>query len=173
MRVPLLRLVALEWVYTECMEKDPRDKSESRTVFETKNVRFPLHRIPTFIVHGSAVPGLPDGFFRTKNPNLGNFLTALDWKMFILWPFGIFGRHFGYFVTIWYIFSGLWYHAPRKIWQPCFWGRLNKFIICLGQRKGEEFSKRYILFYWTCRRHQSDFIFSNVCPFVESAEIFF
>jgi hypothetical protein len=34
-------------------------------------------------------------------------------------------RHLGYFMTIWYILSSFgtfflfWYHAPRKIWQPC------------------------------------------------------
>jgi hypothetical protein len=30
----------------------------------------------------------------------------------ILWPFGTFCVHFVHF-------SGFWYHAPRKIWQPC------------------------------------------------------
>jgi hypothetical protein len=46
-------------------------------------------------------PGLPDGFFQTKNPYLGKFWRALEWKMLvyfmtfwnILWPFGIiYGR---------------------------------------------------------------------------------
>jgi hypothetical protein len=42
--------------------------------------------------------------FQTKNPNLGKFWRALDWKMFyILWPFGIFYGDLGYFMTIWYI----------------------------------------------------------------------
>jgi hypothetical protein len=44
------------------------------------------------------IAGLPDGLFSNqKNPNLGEFLMALEWKMFlyfrtiwnILWPFGI------------------------------------------------------------------------------------
>jgi hypothetical protein len=45
-----------------------------------------------------------------------------------LLPFWIFCRHFGYFMTIcyiWYIlcifgtFYRFWYHVRRKIWQPC------------------------------------------------------
>jgi hypothetical protein len=50
--------------------------------------------------------------FQTKNPNLGKFWRALDWKMLIcfmviwniLWPFGIFYDHLVQFVFIWYIF---------------------------------------------------------------------
>jgi hypothetical protein len=65
------------------------------------------------------------GSFQTKNPNLGKFCRALDWKMLPLWPFGIFDRHLGYFMTIWYIvcsfvlFVRFWYIVSRKIWQPC------------------------------------------------------
>jgi hypothetical protein len=29
-------------------------------------------------------------FFQTNNPNLGKILWALDWKMLIFWPYGIF-----------------------------------------------------------------------------------
>jgi hypothetical protein len=66
--------------------------------------------------------GLPDNL-RTKNPNLGKFWSALEWKIlvfgilyirpfwYILWSFGILYVHFGifyghlvYIVTIWYIF---------------------------------------------------------------------
>jgi hypothetical protein len=60
--------------------------------------------------------------FQTKYPNLGKFWRALDWVMFILlWPLGISYGDFGYFMTIWYIFSRFEYQVPRKIWQPC-WG---------------------------------------------------
>jgi hypothetical protein len=43
--------------------------------------------------------------FLTKNPNLGKFCSAYDWKMliYILLPFGIFHRHLGYVMTIWHI----------------------------------------------------------------------
>jgi hypothetical protein len=42
--------------------------------------------------------------FQTKNPNLGKFFSALEWKIFIIvWPLGIFYGHLGYFMTIWYI----------------------------------------------------------------------
>jgi hypothetical protein len=52
--------------------------------------------------------------FHTKNPNLGKFWNALDWKMLIyfatIWnisrTFGIFQDHMVPFVFIWYIFSG-------------------------------------------------------------------
>jgi hypothetical protein len=54
-------------------------------------------------------------YFQTKNPNLGNFWTALDWKMLvyfiaiwnILWTFGILYGHLVHFVFIWYIFPVL------------------------------------------------------------------
>jgi hypothetical protein len=56
--------------------------------------------------------GCQMGYFYAKNPNLGKFWRALEWKMFvylmfiwnILWPFGIFYGHFGNVVIIWYIF---------------------------------------------------------------------
>jgi hypothetical protein len=65
-------------------------------------------------------PGLPDGLFSSpKSPNLGKFWRALDRKNgYILWPFEIFYGHSGQFMTIWYIFSGFWYHGQRIIWQP-------------------------------------------------------
>jgi hypothetical protein len=54
--------------------------------------------------------------FQTKNPVLGKFCRALDWKMLIyfmaIWnilqTLGIFYDHLVHFVSIWYIF-------------PCFW----------------------------------------------------
>jgi H+/Cl- antiporter ClcA len=63
--------------------------------------------------------------FQTKDSNLVKFSRALDWKNgYILWPFGIFYGHLGYFVFSWYIlcsfgtFFRFWYHGPIKIWQP-------------------------------------------------------
>jgi hypothetical protein len=52
-------------------------------------------------------------YFQTKNPNLGKFLRALDWKMLIyfvdIWnslqTFVEFYDHLVQFVLIWYIFS--------------------------------------------------------------------
>jgi hypothetical protein len=37
----------------------------------------------------------------------------------ILPTFGIFYDHSVHFVFIWYILFWFWYHATRKIWQPC------------------------------------------------------
>jgi hypothetical protein len=67
-------------------------------------------------------------FFQTKNPHLGKFWRALEWKMlvyiihahleyitaiwYMLWSFGN-------FVEIWTIFSTFGRIASRKIWQPC------------------------------------------------------
>jgi hypothetical protein len=70
--------------------------------------------------------GLPDGLFLNRNPHLDKFLRALDWKMLIyfmaIWnilrPFGKFYEHMALFELIWYNFFRLWYHVPRKIWQP-------------------------------------------------------
>jgi hypothetical protein len=53
--------------------------------------------------------------FQTKNPNLGKFWRALDWKILIyfmaIWNifqiFGIFYDHLVHFVFIWCVFSGL------------------------------------------------------------------
>jgi hypothetical protein len=63
---------------------------------------------------------LPNGpkqqhYFSAKNPNLGKFWRALDWKILtyfmviwnILQTFGIFYDHLVHFMFIWYIFSGL------------------------------------------------------------------
>jgi hypothetical protein len=71
-------------------------------------------------------PGLPDGFFQTKNPNLGNFLRALDWKMLIyfmvMWnilqTFGLFYDHLVHFVFIWYILSGFGIMYQEKFDNP-------------------------------------------------------
>jgi hypothetical protein len=68
--------------------------------------------------------------FQTKNPNLGKFWWALDWKMLIyinsmanrniftdicdiLWPIM-------YYIlcSYWYILP-VWVSCTRKIWQPC------------------------------------------------------
>jgi hypothetical protein len=64
--------------------------------------------------------------FQTKNPNLGKFWKALQWKMLVyvmdIWSIlrslGIFYGHLVYLVVIWYIFP-FWYFVPRKIWHPC------------------------------------------------------
>jgi hypothetical protein len=43
-------------------------------------------------------------YFQTKNPNLGKFWRASDWKMLIYFmAVGKFDGHFGYFMTICYI----------------------------------------------------------------------
>jgi hypothetical protein len=65
--------------------------------------------------HGRKVQGCQMVSFQTKNPNLGKFWRALDWKMLIyfmaLWnilqAFGIFHDNFVHFVFIWYIFPAL------------------------------------------------------------------
>jgi hypothetical protein len=57
-------------------------------------------------------------YFRTKNPNSGKCLRALDIRK-ILPTFGIFYDHLVHFVIIWYIYSDFGI-KHQKIWQPCF-----------------------------------------------------
>jgi hypothetical protein len=69
--------------------------------------------------------------FQAKNTNLGKHFRASDWYINvdghleyfidiwnIWWPFGTFCVHLVHFFQ-------LWYHAPRKIWQPCFGAAKN------------------------------------------------
>jgi hypothetical protein len=67
--------------------------------------------------------------FQTKNPNLGKFWRAFEWKMLVyfttiwnilqpfsihnLWPFGIVCGHLVFFPRFGMLGS-------RKIWQPWF-----------------------------------------------------
>jgi hypothetical protein len=51
--------------------------------------------------------------FQTKNPNLVKFWRGLYGKCwYILGPFGIFYGYLGYFMTIWYNLSFIWYIFP-------------------------------------------------------------
>jgi hypothetical protein len=67
--------------------------------------------------------------FQTKNPNLGKFWRALEWKMLlyfmiiwnILWPFGMMYGSLVYVVCghlVYFCLFGMF--GPRKIWQPWF-----------------------------------------------------
>jgi hypothetical protein len=54
-------------------------------------------------------------YFQTKNPNLGKFWRALEWKMLVhfmtIWnilrPFDVINGRLVWFVVIWYIFPVL------------------------------------------------------------------
>jgi hypothetical protein len=67
-------------------------------------------------------------YFLTKNPNLGKFWRALNWKMLIycmatwniLLAFGIFCDHLEHFVFIWLIFSGFGIMYQEKSGNPAF-----------------------------------------------------
>jgi hypothetical protein len=92
--------------------------------------------------------GLPDGIFSNQK-KLGNFLRALNWKIF-LWSFGI-----GICITdIWCIlrpfgnlcsgnlvyFPRIWAYCVKKIWQPWFpdlsralrWGAAFPLLLASG-----------------------------------------
>jgi hypothetical protein len=60
---------------------------------------------------------LPDGFFSNQKSLFGLTLEGLR-----LENVDIFYGHLEYFTAIWETFFQSWYHAPRKIWQPCFTG---------------------------------------------------
>jgi hypothetical protein len=55
--------------------------------------------------------------FQNKNPNLGKFWRSLDrlrcW--YIFWPFEIFYRHLGYFMTLWYILCSFGTFYPVSV----------------------------------------------------------
>jgi hypothetical protein len=60
-------------------------------------------------------------YFQTKNPNLGKFRMALDWKKWVyFWPFGHILRTSGIFyicmtiLCLRGIFFQFWYHGPEK-----------------------------------------------------------
>jgi hypothetical protein len=57
---------------------------------------------PSMYCLNTYVQGCQMVCFETKNPKLGKFFRALDWKMFF-WPFGLFYGNLGYFMCIWYI----------------------------------------------------------------------
>jgi hypothetical protein len=52
--------------------------------------------------------------FQTKNTNLGKFLRALDWKMFVYYFILQTDR---YFMTIWYILSS--FYTFLKVLVSC------------------------------------------------------
>jgi hypothetical protein len=56
-----------------------------------KNIKKRLKLSKAVKMIGRRAIRLPDGYFQTKNPNLGKFLRALGWKMLI------------YFMDIWNI----------------------------------------------------------------------
>jgi hypothetical protein len=79
---------------------------------------------PDFFIH--AQNAVARVCFQTKNPNLGKFWRALDWKMLIsflaiwniLWSFGMFWDHLVQFVFMLYIFSGVGIMHQEKSGYP-------------------------------------------------------
>jgi hypothetical protein len=70
---------------------------------------------------------LPDGLLSNQKSQFGKKIPVpqIGKCWYILWPFGIFFGHLVYFMNIWFhlclfgTFFRFWYHATRKIWQPC------------------------------------------------------
>jgi hypothetical protein len=107
-----------------------------QSVWHTKGLFFCLKhtRLPVvlqdftalvFVTHDCR-QGCQMVYFQTKNPNLGKFWRALEWKPLVyfyenmeylmticcnLWQFGIVCGHLVYF-------SQFVMFGPRKIWQP-------------------------------------------------------
>jgi hypothetical protein len=81
---------------------------------------------PSFNPRKSTTQCCQMGYFQTKNPNVGLFWRALDWKILIyfiaigniLWTFGIFYDHLVHFVFILVHFVRFWYLATRKSGNP-------------------------------------------------------
>jgi hypothetical protein len=99
---------------------------EKTPTWESKSIVLYRAGVPVCIFYGletraelprySVLQGCQMVYFLTKNPNLGNFWRALNWKRSI------------YCMAIWNlilaicilygIFSPFWYIESRKIWQP-------------------------------------------------------
>jgi hypothetical protein len=98
----------------------------------TLSVTLKLARVQNFgfiVSFGAALPraicdrqqGCQMVSFQTKNPNLGKFRRALDWKMLIhftavfniLQTFGIFYDNLVHLVFVWYIFP-VWVSCTNK-----------------------------------------------------------
>jgi hypothetical protein len=66
---------------------------------------------------------------QTKNPNLGKFWRALDWKMFIyfmaiwdiLWPFGIFYGHLVHFFGFGIMYQEKSGNPGSNVFFQCLW----------------------------------------------------
>jgi hypothetical protein len=93
-------------------------------------VRAPLHsKCALRFLWGFHYQGCQMVSFQTKNPNLGKFWRAWNWKMLlyimaiwnILRPFGIFYDHLVHFVFIWYIFSSLGIMHREKSGNPVYY----------------------------------------------------
>jgi hypothetical protein len=97
-------------------EKTTFVKNKSKVKLRNLYVNFRYQDQPciSFVYINSVHQGCQMVYFRTKNPDLGKFLRALDWKIFIhfmdvqniLQIFGDFYDHLVHFVLIWYMFSG-------------------------------------------------------------------
>jgi hypothetical protein len=68
----------------------------------------------------SGTAELPDGIFSNQNTDLGKYRRVLQWKMYVIWLFGLFHGFLLDSKAIWYILSpfGILHIAPRQIWQP-------------------------------------------------------
>jgi hypothetical protein len=56
---------------------------------------------------------------------------------YILWPFGIFCRHFNIVIPFWYI-------VPRKIWQPWAEGINYEHLLCLHNKMDRSYLIEYV-----------------------------
>jgi hypothetical protein len=91
--------------------------------------------------------------FQTKNPNLGKFWKALDWKMFIhfmafwniFWRFVIVYDRSVHFVLILYIFSGFGIMYREKSGNPGQKETLINQAVHHGKRSGNTFMQ-YMIF---------------------------
>jgi hypothetical protein len=90
--------------------KSPKETNYKKVTFVDMQSNFR----PIFTCR-SPLQGCQMVCFKTKNPNLGKFWRALEWKMLVyfmtIWniihPFGIIYGRFVSLVVIWYIFLNL------------------------------------------------------------------
>jgi hypothetical protein len=88
--------------------------------------------------------------FQTKNPNLGKFWRALEWKMSIyfiaIWnilrTFGKCYDHLVHFVLIWYIFSGVGITRQQNLATlHCGFPDFLRIFFCIFSQRAEKSAK--------------------------------
>jgi hypothetical protein len=71
-----------------------------------------LPQVPDALARQQVSPGV-DGLFPDQKSQFEQILEGLRWEnvdIGIVWPFGIFHGHLGYFMTVWYVmYVFTWY----------------------------------------------------------------
>jgi hypothetical protein len=112
-------------------------------------------------------------YFQTKNPTLGKFWRALDWKMLIYWEYlmdiwDILISFFTFCVDLGHFYR-FGYHVPRKIWQPWTESWMKK--TASGPNPTEHNSSNFThickIFLQICVKFLTKFVKNESCHFLQ------